>query len=123
MLYILYSRHLLKNGYHQKAILLIGGGRVAERVMNRITSSPEIGYRLYGVLSDNYHESMPKGFYLGGLDRFKEIIRTNQVNEVIIAKPLRKEKIILDLVDKCEQEGVRFHIVLTFSRLSETRRC
>ncbi len=117
MIYILLSRHLVKNGYQQKSILLVGGGHVAERVMKQILYAPELGYHLHGFITDNYHHSMPKGYYLGGLDRFKEIVQTHQIDEVIIAKPLRMEKIILDLVAKCEQEGVRFHIVPDFYRI------
>lgn len=121
LIYILCIRRLTKNGFNQKSILLIGGGRVAERVMKRILSSPYIGYRLYGVIADNYRESIPRRFHLGGLDQFKKIVRTNKIDEVIIAKPLRNEKVILDLVDQCEQEGVRFHIVPDFFRIIRNR--
>lgn len=119
--YILTSRHLVKNGYQQKSVIIIGGGTVAERVLNRITSSPELGYRLHGILSDDYHEALPKGYYLGDLGRFKDIVRTGQIDEVIIAKPLRKEKVILKLVEQCEEEGVRFHIVPDFFRIIRNR--
>jgi len=69
------------------------------------------------TFADDYHASMPKGFYLGKLERFKEIVRTQQIDEVIIAKPLRKEETILKLVEQCEYEGVRFRIVPDFFRV------
>ncbi|MCJ7542756.1 MAG: sugar transferase, partial [Desulfobacterales bacterium] len=102
-------------------VLLIGGSRVAERVMKLILTFPEYGFRLYGILSDDYYESMPKNLYLGKLDRFKEIVRTQQIDEVIIAKPLRKEEIILKLADQCEYEGIRFRIVPDFFRVIKNR--
>jgi len=117
LVYITAIKHLIKNGFQQKSVLLIGGDRVAERVMNMILAFPKTGYRLHGVLADDYHASMPAGFYLGKLERFKEIIRTEQIDEVIIAKPLRKEETILSLVDQCEYEGVRFRIVPDFFRV------
>ncbi|MFO7970592.1 MAG: undecaprenyl-phosphate glucose phosphotransferase, partial [Desulfobacterales bacterium] len=117
LVYITGIKHLIKNGFQQKSVLLIGGSRVAERVMNIILSFPEFGFRLHGILADDYHVSMPKGFYLGKLERFKEIIRTQQIDEVIIAKPLRKEETILKLVEQCEYEGVRFRIVPDFFRI------
>jgi len=40
---------------------------------------------------------------------------------VIIAKPLRKEKTILNLVEQCEYEGVRFRIVPDFFRVIKSR--
>lgn len=121
MICILSTRHLVKNGYQKKSILLIGGGHLAERVMKQILRYPELGYHLHGFITDCYHPSMKKGFFLGGLDRFDEIIQTNQIDEVIIAKPLRLEKIIFTLVDKCEKEGIRFHIVPDFYRVVRNR--
>jgi len=117
LVYIGVIKHFIKNGYQQKSVLLIGGGSVAERVMNMILASPEFGYRLHGVLADDYHASLPKGFYLGKLERFKEIVRTQKIDEVIIAKPLRKEETILKLVEQCEYEGIRFRIVPDFFRV------
>jgi Undecaprenyl-phosphate glucose phosphotransferase len=117
LVYITSIKHLLKNGFHQKSVLLIGGGRVAEMVMDSILAFPEFGYRLHGILADDYHASMPKGFYLGKLERFKEIVRMRQIDEVIIAKPLRKEETIFKLVEQCEHEGVRFRIVPDFFRV------
>jgi len=115
--YLFSIKHLIKNGFQQKSVLLIGGSRVAERVMKLILTFPEYGFRLHGILSDDYYESMPKNLYLGKLDRFKEIVRTQHIDEVIIAKPLRKEETILKLVDLCEYEGVRFRIVPDFFRV------
>ena len=77
--YLLSIKHLVKEGYQQKAILLIGGDRVAEKTMNQILSSRDLGYRLYGILADYYHETLPKGYYLGKLQRFSEIIRSGLV--------------------------------------------
>ena len=121
ILYIFIIKYLIKNGFQQKSVLLIGGSKVAERVMNLILTFPEYGLRLHGIISDDYYESMPKEFYLGKLDRFKEIVRTQQIDEVIIAKPLRKEETILKLVNQCEYEGIRFRIVPDFFRVISNR--
>jgi len=115
--YLFSIKYLIKNGFQQKSVLLIGGSRVAERVMKLILAFPEYGFRLHGILSDDYHESMPREYYLGKLNRFKEIVRTRQIDEVIIAKPLRKEETILKLVEQCEYEGIRFRIVPDFFRV------
>jgi len=120
-LYLVSSKHFVKEGYQQKSILLIGGDRVAERTMRQIMSGRQLGYRLYGILADYYHETLPKGFYLGKLDRFSEIVRSGAVDEVIIALPLRMEPIICDLVEKCELEGIRVRIVPDFFRMIRNR--
>ena len=115
------AKHFVKEGYQQKRVLLVGGGRVAEKAINQILSSRHLGYRLYGVLADKYHESLPKGFYLGKQDRFCEIARAGPIDEVIVALPLRMEKEIMEVVEKCNQEGIRVRIVPDFFRLIRNR--
>ena len=117
LVYIAGIQRLIKNGFQQKSLLLIGGSGVSERVMNLVLDSPELGYRLHGILADDYHAFMPREFYLGKLERFKEIVRTQKIDEVIIAKPLRQEETILELVEQCEYEGIRFRIVPDFFRV------
>ena len=119
--YLISIKHLVKDGYQQKSILLIGGDRVAEKTMNEIISSRHLGYRLFGILADYYHETLPKGYYLGKLEKFSEIVRSGLVDEVMIALPLRMEEVIIDLVEKCEYEGIRVRIVPDFFRLIRNR--
>lgn len=119
--YLIIIKHFVKNGYQQKSVLLIGGDRVAEKVMNKILSFPSLGYRLYGILADYYHDSLSKGLYLGKLDKFSEIVRSGVVDEVIIALPLRREQLIIEMVEKCEYEGIRVRIVPDFFRIISNR--
>lgn len=119
--YLITIKHFMKNGYQRKSVLLIGGDRVAEKVMNQILSSSSLGYRLYGILADYYHGTLPKGLYLGKLDRFSEIVRSSVVDEVIIVLPLRRERLIIDMVEKCEYEGIRARIVPDFFRIIRSR--
>jgi len=114
-------KHFVKQGYQQKSVLLIGGDRVAEKVMNQILSSPGLGYRLYGILADYYHETLPQGLYLGKLNRFSEIVGSGIVDEVVIAMPLRREQSIIEIVEKCEYEGIRVRIVPDFFRIIRSR--
>ena len=119
--YLIIIKCLARGGYQQKNVLLIGGDHVAERVMNEIISSAKLGYRLYGILADYYHHTMPQDFYLGKVERFSEIVRPGVVDEVIIALPLRKEKMIIDMVERCNSEGIRVRIVPDFFRIISNR--
>jgi len=119
--YFIIVRHLVRSGYQQKIVLLVGGGRIAEKTMNQILSMRDSGYKLFGMLADDYHDSLPKGLYLGGLERFSEIVRSGNADEVIIALPLHEEKLIREMVDKCEQEGIRVRIVPDFFRIIRNR--
>lgn len=119
--YLVIIKHFIGNGYYKKHVLVIGGDRIGERVIKKIISSSHLGYKLYGVLADYYHESLPKGMYLGKLSRFSEIARSKLIDEVIIALPLRKENDLISIVNKCEFEGIRFRIVPDFYRMVRNR--
>ena len=114
-------KHFIAHGYMQKSVLVVGGDKLAERVVNTINSNPETGYRLYGVIADYYHETMPKGPYLGKIDRINEILSSHLVDEVLIALPLRREKELLAAVENCEFEGIRFRIIPDFFRIIDNR--
>jgi FlaA1/EpsC-like NDP-sugar epimerase len=114
-------KFVIRSGYKQKKALIIGGGHAAEKVMKQILSVPELGYRLYGIIADNYHESLPVGYYLGDFSRFYDTVRSHLIDEVIIALPLRDEKIIINMVERCESEGVRVRIVPDFFRIIRNR--
>ena len=111
----------IKNGYQHKPILLIGEGKAAKNVIDEIQSLPELGYRLHGVLSDEYDKSFPKGLFLGTTERFSEIVNAYRIDTVIIAKAINKGNIISQMVEKCEKEGVRVHIVPDFYPILRNR--
>jgi Undecaprenyl-phosphate glucose phosphotransferase len=120
-LYLLTVKHFIKNGYQQKSLLLVGGDGVAEKVVHEIVPRRELGYKLHGVIADDYQESLPRGMYLGKLDRFCEIVQSGLVDEVLVALPLKEEKTILELVEKCEHEGIRARVVPDFFKVIRNR--
>jgi Undecaprenyl-phosphate glucose phosphotransferase len=120
-LYLVTVKHFMKNGYQQKSLLLVGGDGVAERVVHEIVPRRELGYKLHGVIADDYQESIPRGMYLGKLDRFCEIVQSGLVDEVLVALPLKEEKTILELVEKCEHEGIRARVVPDFFKIIRNR--
>jgi Undecaprenyl-phosphate glucose phosphotransferase len=64
---------------------------------------------------------MPQDFYLGKVERFSEIARSAVIDEVIIALPLRMEKVIIEMVERCDYEGIRVRIVPDFFRVIRNR--
>lgn len=118
---ILVLRHVIKSGYKQKKVLIIGGGIAAEKVMRQIISFPELGYRLYGIIAAKCTGSIPSGYFLGDLTRFYDTVRLHLVDEVIIALPLSDEKNIINMVEKCEFEGIRVRIVPDFFSIIRNR--
>jgi Undecaprenyl-phosphate glucose phosphotransferase len=114
LLCLITMKHFLKYGYLKKSVLLIGSGRLARQLASRILSTPEMGLRIEGILSDSYSEIQNTGLYLGKLEKFPETIRKHKIDEVIIAKPVTEVRAIKSIVERCEEEGLRFCIVPDF---------
>jgi Undecaprenyl-phosphate glucose phosphotransferase len=114
LLYFAIIKYFIKNGYQQQSVLLIGSGRSAQQVIAKILATPELGFRIEGLLSDSPMDRSLKGFHLGGLQQFPEVLHHRRIDQVIIAKPLSEEQAIRNLVQRCEEEGVRFCIVPDF---------
>jgi FlaA1/EpsC-like NDP-sugar epimerase len=53
LLYLLVSKQRLKLGHQLNTVLLIGGGNAARQVIATILATPELGFRIQGVLSDS----------------------------------------------------------------------
>ena len=114
LIFLATTKYFSKNGYQHKSVLLIGSGRSARQVIEKILSTPELGFRLQGILSDSQLGSQFKGLHLGRLETFPEVMRNHQIDEVIIAKPLSEAHVIKRIVEQCEEKGVRFCIVPDF---------
>ncbi len=114
LFYLLTIKRLVKYGYQQKAVLVIGSGRSAKQVIAKILTTPELGFRIEGILSDSPLDVPLKGLYLGHLPQLPVILRDHQIDEVIIATPLNETHTIKRMVERCEEAGVRFCIVPDF---------
>ncbi len=118
---IILLKRVIKSGYKQKKVLIIGSGLAAEKVMQQIISFPDLGYRLYGIIAAKCTSVIPTGYYLGDLSRFYDTVRLHLVDEVIIALPLCDEETIFSMVEKCEFEGIRVRIVPDFFSVIRNR--
>jgi len=114
LFYLITLKQLLKHGFLTRSVLLIGSGRLARQVASRILSTPEMGRRIEGILTDSYSDNQPTELYLGTLEKFPETILKHKIDEVIIAKPLTEVRAIKRIVACCEEEGLRFCIVPDF---------
>jgi exopolysaccharide biosynthesis polyprenyl glycosylphosphotransferase len=95
-------------------VLVIGVGRTARRVMDRIVNHPEGGYRLIGFVDP--HPRRPRrainGFpVLGSTRELVKILREHPVQQVFLAVPKMPQNEMMNLIVQCEDEGVQFKIV------------
>ncbi|MCX7017691.1 MAG: sugar transferase [bacterium] len=108
----------IRRGVGVTNVIIIGVGRTARRVMERIVNHPEGGYRLAGFIDPNprrmrrlrHHEI--SGFpVLGSANNLVAILQSHPVNEVFLAVPKMPQSEMMNIVINCEDLGVPFKIV------------
>lgn len=98
---IIFFRYILKNTLCRCAlfklpVLIIGGGKTAEILVNGIKANYGNTYKIIGILEDyQKNEALAEYPVLGGFNDAVRIIKDRQIQNVIIAAPgLEQEKII-----------------------------
>ena len=96
-----------RRGYNLRYALVVGGGALAEQVIERVHAHREAGVRVVGALSDDPSlagRSLGGVPVLAGTDRVKAVLQRHPVHQVLIALPKdeahRLEKILADLDDE-----------------------
>lgn len=95
-------------------VLVIGVGRTARHVMDRILNHPEGGYRLVGFVDPNPrrpHRPIKNFPVLGTTRQLKRILREHPVDQVFLAVPKMPQNEMMNLIVQCEDLGVQFKIV------------
>jgi exopolysaccharide biosynthesis polyprenyl glycosylphosphotransferase len=88
-------------------MLIIGAGDVGRMIADRVRQSPNLGYEVVGFLDDTPGRRSAAGLpVLGPLAALKQIIRSERIDEVVIALPEASHETMLDLIYECEQDRV-----------------
>lgn len=90
---------LLRAGLWQVPVILIGGGRTADMLLNSLEADGGLGYKVVGVVDDRKPELHVGGKalipVLGGFSQVVDVVRASGVHDVLIAAPgLRREKLV-----------------------------
>lgn len=95
-------------------VLIIGAGDAAEMIIREMQKHPELGKEIIGLIDDDPDKSSLEIHgkkVLGDRHLIPEIINKHKVTEVIIAIPSAEGKIIKELYNLSNQEGVQVQIV------------
>nr|WP_092074370.1 undecaprenyl-phosphate galactose phosphotransferase WbaP [Dendrosporobacter quercicolus]NSL49169.1 undecaprenyl-phosphate galactose phosphotransferase WbaP [Dendrosporobacter quercicolus DSM 1736] len=104
-LYIVSERYLLKRllvhiGLWQKPVVVIGAGKTAELISQVYADEPGMGYKIVGLIEDNFKERPLIGKYslLGNFNNVEEALLKSGVKDVIIAAPGLERGKMVELV-------------------------
>lgn len=110
-------------GLGERRLLVVGSGRLGKMIMQHIAATPNLGYSIVGFLHDMHEPSGDFGRFkmLGSLEDLAIVIRSMQVDEVIIALPSELHLQTIRSVRLCERLGASFKLVPELYELSLAR--
>ena len=104
----------LRRGIGITGVVIIGVGRTAQRVLDRIVNHPEGGYNVLGFVDPHPRrqiQSVAGRPVLGPVTRLDRILRRNPVDVVFLAVPKMPQNEMMNLIASCEDHGVQFKVV------------
>jgi exopolysaccharide biosynthesis polyprenyl glycosylphosphotransferase len=111
-----------KHGRNLRNIVIIGTGARASQFASLIESKPELGYRILGFVDEPWgglEEFRGSGYSICDFDGLEELLRSNVVDEVVIALPIRTLLARAQRVTAaCELQGIKVRV---FSDLFDPR--
>ncbi len=98
-------------GWGELRVLIVGAGEAGNMILEKIRSSPRLGYRPIAFLDDELAGRKVLGLPVaGGPEELGEVVRSMHIDEVIIALPDAPHQQILSIVSKCEDGSVSIKV-------------
>ena len=122
-LFLRFALHIVrKHGRNLRNLVIVGTGPRASQFASMIESRPELGYRILGFVDQPWtgmEEFRGSGYSICGFDGLEELLRSNVVDEVVIALPIRS---LLEQAQRvtaaCQLQGIKVRV---FSDLFDLR--
>lgn len=95
-------RKLIREGFHNINILIIGVGDICNLVLEEIRKQPHLGFKTIGILDDHENGNVDGIPVLGKLSDFIAVAKKYFVDEIIIAIP-STQKPALDLIKQARK--------------------
>jgi exopolysaccharide biosynthesis polyprenyl glycosylphosphotransferase len=94
-------------------VAIVGAGKVGQRVGETLFDYQWAGVKLVGYLDDDpaKRDQIYPAPVLGTLDDILRVIREHQIDELVVALPLRAHKRLVGLVLDTQRLPVRLHVV------------
>ena len=105
-----FLRLMRKKGYNKKYIVLLGINNATEKFIDKINSSPDLGYEIAG-----YFDIVPKSqlnlAYLGNFKKVSKYFNEAVPDEALIMLSDKTEPYLEHLIAICESWGIKFSIM------------
>lgn len=105
-------RFLRRHGVEQANLVIVGMGKIARDIARKIQNSPELGYKIIGMV--NVGQKRRDSLYgipvIGDAHELPYLIDAHRIEQVIIALPDARRSELLDLVGYCRRGRVDIKI-------------
>lgn len=108
-----YETRMRRKGIGTEDVVMIGGGKASELLIQRMSMFPQYGYRVCAVLDDY----LPIGSTIAGVSvagrtsDLPQFVEAFGADQVFIALPSSKRDELLQLIKLCEDKQLEFKIV------------
>jgi exopolysaccharide biosynthesis polyprenyl glycosylphosphotransferase len=94
-------------------VLIIGSGKRAHALGDRLSNRLEFGVNIVGFLDPKGQSAGRRASdeILGHVDRISEVLRDSVIDEVIVAVPRSMLGDVQEIIDACQDEGVRLRFM------------
>lgn len=98
---------LRKRGIARDNLLIVGEGRIARDITDKVRKSPDLGYNIVGIVSNGEQRGRMLGFpFLGSYEEIPRLIDELEVEQVIVALSDTKRAKLVELITLCQRGQV-----------------
>lgn len=118
-------RKLIRSGFANFNVLLVGAGKETETILQEIKDSPFLGLRVKGILDDKHSSNFCGVKVLGKIEDIEHITKKYFIDEIYILEPHLGKLSINDVLVKCGKTGRTVRVLIndfgsSFQKLSLT---
>ena len=113
-----------RKGYNFRRILIVGTGRRAVNIINKIQNHPEWGIKIIGAIDDEPSRGIEKVKdveVIGSIKDISEILHMYVIDEVIFVVPRLRLNYIENAIYDCETQGVKATVAVDLFNLKIAR--
>ncbi len=110
-------KHLHKKGISVRNLVIIGAGETGKNFKETICDVPEFGYRFIGFVDDETTDE----YYLGKISELDKILKSYQVDDVVIALPEEEASLLDEVIRICNINAVKVHLIPDYFRFLSNR--
>ena len=105
--------HFRRKGYNIRKVLIVGAGELGGMIASKIIDNPWTGLHVIGFIDDYKQpgEIVEGVEVLGKINKIKKVIETSDIDQVIIALPIKAYRRLMYVVENLSEEMVTIRVV------------